>query len=31
MKEISFFGGNLEIHIIRYNAVDREIYSGNKM
>ena len=30
IKEISYFGGNLEIRIIRYNAIDREIYTGDQ-
>ena len=30
IKEISYFGGNLEIRIIRYNNVDREIYTGDQ-
>ena len=30
IKEISYFGGNLEIRIVRYNAVDREIYTGDQ-
>ena len=30
IKEISYFGGNLEIRIIRFNALDREIYTGDQ-
>ena len=30
IKEISYFGGNLEIRIIRFNNVDREIYTGDQ-
>ena len=30
IKEISYFGGNLEIRIIRYNAIDRELYTGDQ-
>jgi len=30
IKEISYFGGNLEIRIIRFNADDREIYTGDQ-
>ena len=30
INEISYFGGNLEIRIIRYNAIDREIYTGDQ-
>ena len=30
IKEISYFGGNLEIRIIRFNANDREIYTGDQ-
>jgi WD40 repeat protein len=30
IKEISYFGGNLEIRIIRFNAADREIYTGDQ-
>ena len=30
IKEISYFGGNLEIRIIRYNSIDREIYTGDQ-
>ena len=30
IKEISYFGGNLEIRIIRFNAADREIHTGDQ-
>ena len=30
IKEISYFGGNLEIRIIRFNPVDRELYTGDQ-
>ena len=30
IKEISYFGGNLEIRIIRFNAIDRELYTGDQ-
>ena len=30
IKEISYFGGNLEIRIVRFNAADREIYTGDQ-
>jgi len=30
IKEISYFGGNLEIRVIRYNANDRELYTGDQ-
>ena len=30
IKEITYFGGNLEIRIIRYNAEDRELYTGDQ-
>ena len=30
IKEISYFGGNVEIRIIRFNAIDREIYTGDQ-
>ena len=30
IKEISYFGGNIEIRIIRFNANDREIYTGDQ-
>ena len=30
IKEISYFGGNREIRIIRFNAIDREIYTGDQ-
>ena len=30
IKEISYFGGNLEIRIIRFNSLDREIYTGDQ-
>ena len=30
IKEISYFGGNLEIRIIRFNATDRELYTGDQ-
>ena len=30
IKEISYFGGNLEIRIIKYNSDDREIYTGDQ-
>ena len=30
IKEISYFGGNLEIRIIRFNALDRELYTGDQ-
>jgi WD40 repeat protein len=30
IKEISYFGGNLEIRIIRFNAGDRELYTGDQ-
>ena len=30
IKEISYFGGNIEIRIIRYNSIDREIYTGDQ-
>jgi WD40 repeat protein len=30
IKEISYFGGNLEIRIVRFNALDREIYTGDQ-
>ena len=30
IKEISYFGGNLEIRIVRYNAIDRELYTGDQ-
>ena len=30
VKEISYFGGNLEIRIIRFNAIDRELYTGDQ-
>ena len=30
IKEISFFGGNIEIRIIRFNPDDRELYTGDQ-
>ena len=30
IKEISYFGGNIEIRIIRFNAINREIYTGDQ-
>ena len=30
IKEISYFGGNLEIRILRYNKENNEIYSGDQ-
>ena len=30
IKEISYFGGNIEIRIVRFNNVDREIYTGDQ-
>ena len=30
IKEISYFGGNVEIRIVRFNNVDREIYTGDQ-
>ena len=30
IKEISYFGGNIEIRIIRFNAIDRELYTGDQ-
>ena len=30
IKEISYFGGNIEIRIIRFNAMDRELYTGDQ-
>ena len=30
IKEISFFGGNLEIRILRYNPDNHELYSGDQ-
>jgi len=30
IKEISYFGGNLEIRIIRFNNIDRELYTGDQ-
>ena len=30
IKEISYFGGNLEIRILRYNPDNHEIYSGDQ-
>ena len=30
IKEISYFGGNLEIRIVRFNAIDRELYTGDQ-
>ena len=30
IKEISYFGGNLEIRIIKFNAIDRELYTGDQ-
>jgi len=30
IKEISYFGGNLEIRILRYNLDNHEIYSGDQ-
>ena len=30
VKEISYFGGNLEIRIVRFNPDDREIYTGDQ-
>jgi WD40 repeat protein len=30
IKEISYFGGNLEIRIIRYNPENHELYSGDQ-
>ena len=30
IKEISYFGGNLEIRILRYNPEDHELYSGDQ-
>jgi len=30
IKEISYFGGNLEIRIIRFNPIDRELYTGDQ-
>ena len=30
IKEISYFGGNLEIRILRYNPEKRELYSGDQ-
>ena len=30
INEISYFGGNIEIRIIRYNSTDRELYTGDQ-
>jgi WD40 repeat protein len=30
IKEISYFGGNLEIRILRYNRINHELYSGDQ-
>jgi WD40 repeat protein len=30
IKEISYFGGNIEIRIIRFNPIDRELYTGDQ-
>ena len=30
IKEITYFGGNIEIRIIRYNSIEREIYTGDQ-
>ena len=30
IKEISYFGGNLEIRIIRYNSIKNELYTGDQ-
>ena len=30
IKEISYFGGNLEIRIIKFNPIDRELYTGDQ-
>jgi hypothetical protein len=30
IKEISYFGGNIEIRILRYNKENNEIYSGDQ-
>ncbi len=30
IKEISYFGGNLEIRILRYNPDNHELYSGDQ-
>ena len=30
IKEISYFGGNIEIRIIRFNPIDRELFTGDQ-
>ena len=30
IKEISYFGGNIEIRIIKFNPIDRELYTGDQ-
>ena len=30
IKEISYFGGNIEIRIVRFNPIDRELYTGDQ-
>jgi WD40 repeat protein len=30
IKEISYFGGNIEIRIIRYNSIKNELYTGDQ-
>ena len=30
INEISYFGGNIEIRIVRYNPIDRELYTGDQ-
>ena len=30
IKEISYFGGNVEIRIIRYNSIKNELYTGDQ-